>query len=418
MERELKNQPPAAAITLAPGTDAGSWVVIPDEPGIEPERYPSLAEAAQAIVGRGSCTLCLPCDAFILHRATLPAVDPSELKEMSNLQLERVLPYALDAAESSLDVVEMRAESADVVSSVAPLEHLLQIARPLEARARWPARVATNAQRAASRAGTNGSALAIFEENGQPVAVASENGLATFVQPLTGRSVEDLTAELPSLLLGAELAGVKQPFGHALLEERWKLLGPALAEAAGCVVEIVDFERVPCGAAGADLQPAQWRAQKETVARRRQLAQLIMLAAACYVALIALGWVYAGFLRYQLAVLDGKTAKRAPRVLDVSSTIRKWNALAPAIDRRLYLLEVLYNVCESIPATDLRVTSYEQSPLQILMQGEAPSAAMAYDLNERLKSRPEMKDLKFTAEPPQILANGRARFRISISFSS
>ena len=116
----------------------------------------------------------------------------------------------------------------------------------------------------------------------------------------------------------------------------------------------------------------------------------------------------------RVSALDRTIAANAPRVAEIQASMKRWNALAPALDRRYYLIEVLHNVCESIPSTDLRITSYDQSPREILVQGEAPSAALATDLNERLKARAELAGVRFSAEPPQILANGRARFRISI----
>ena len=116
------------------------------------------------------------------------------------------------------------------------------------------------------------------------------------------------------------LLGVQLPVQTVLLDERWKALESALQEAAGAPVEVVNFDEVGAGEAGGDLQPATWKAAISATANRRQLQRLLLIAAACYVALLAAGWIFAGVLRYQVAALDGKSAKRAPRVASPSST--------------------------------------------------------------------------------------------------
>lgn len=416
MERELKIVPAAPkAVTLAPGAEAGSWLVVA-APGGAPERFVSAAEAAVHTAGLGAeVTLCLPAAACVVQRASLPSGDAAEVREMVLLQVEKLLPYGLESAEVAVATVQTAPDSSQVAALAAAREHIDAAAAPLTERRCWPVRVICNAQRVAAKAPAEGTAILFFEEHGEPSIVLAENGIATFTQPLIGREAEALAAELPGVLLSAELAGVQWPIKAVLLDERWKSLEPALKETAGAPVEIVDFDQVSAGEAGGDLQPATWRAAISATANRQSLQRLLLIAAACYVALLAAGWIFAGVLRYQVAMLDGKSALRAPRVADVTATRQKWTSLSPATDQRLYLLEMLLQVCESRPSRDLYITAFDQSSREILVQGEAPSAQMAYDLKERLSARPELSGLKISAEPPQLLANGRARFRISVS---
>lgn len=410
--------PPAhSAVTLAPGAESGTWLVIPLPEG-PAEKFNGLAEASAKATEAGvPVTLCLPAASCVVQRVALPSADAAEVREMALLQVEKLLPYGLEAAEVTITPVATEGENSQVAALASSREQIEAMAVQLTDRRCWPARVIPNAQRVAAKAPKEGTAVLFFEEHGEPSLVVAENGVATFTQPLLGRESEALAAELPGLLLSAELAGVKVPIQQVVLDERWKGLEKPLAEATGAPVEMVDFEQVPAGENGGDLQPANWRSAIAATANRQKFQRALLIAAACYVGLLAFGWIYAGILRYQVAALDGKSAKRAPRVAEVAATRQKWVALSPATDQRLYLLEMLLQICESRPSRDLYITAFDQSSREILVQGEAPSANVFYDLNERLKAREELKDLKFNAEPPTLLANGRARFRISISLA-
>mgnify|MGYP007115116668 CR=1 FL=1 len=122
---------------------------------------------------------------------------------MALLQVEKVLPYGLDAAEVVVSTILTDTESTEVAAVAAAREQIDLSAAPLTDRRNWPFRVLTNAQRIAARAPTEGTAALFFEEHGEPHLVVAEKGIATFTQPLIGREVETLAGELPGVLLAA-----------------------------------------------------------------------------------------------------------------------------------------------------------------------------------------------------------------------
>ena len=61
----------------------------------------------------------------------------------------------------------------------------------------------------------------------------------------------------------------------------------------------------------------------------------------------------------------------------------------------------------------MRLTAFDLTSRGIRFQGEAPSAEAAVDFTEKLRAHPELKAYNFEAEPPTILPNSRARFRVS-----
>src|SRR4029077_2534770 len=89
-----------------------------------------------------------------------------------------------------------------------------------------------------------------------------------------------------------------------------------------------------------------------------------------------------------------------------------WKSLAPAIDSHFYPVEILLHVFESLPSADVRITTYNQSARQVSVDGEANTAALAYQLAEKVKKNPQLQILQFTMADPRILPNGHAQFRL------
>lgn len=420
MERKLKTPPPPTdpPCALAPGASSGAWTLTAGPAGARTTaEYSSLDEAAVAAAGRvEDIALFIPLEWVMLQRMQLPSASPEERVEMAQLQLEKVLPYSIDAAVTGLEVIRENEGSSDVAVIVAPVDRLLDGARPLADRSRWPAKVFLNLARARPDSAGDETSLLAVEEHGRVVVGICERGVICFAQPLGGNSAAAIRSEIGPILMGAELASAPTNIQTVRIDSRRRDLEAVFAAELSVPVEWIDLDQATPTPAAADLQPPQWKHQRDRAGRIDRVKHSVMLAAAAYVGLLVLGVLFIIFLNMRVSALDRSIAKNAPRVTEIQTSMKRWNALAPALDRRLYLIEVLHNICESIPSTDLRITSYDQSPREILVQGEAPSASLATDLNEKLKARPELAGLRFSAEPPQILANGRARFRISISF--
>ena len=96
----------------------------------------------------------------------------------------------------------------------------------------------------------------------------------------------------------------------------------------------------------------------------------------------------------------------------VRATEDNWKALAPAIDVRYYPVEVFLHLFQSLPSPDVRITVYNQSARQILVDGEANSAALAYQFADKVKKNPDLRIFQFTMADPRILPNGHAQFRL------
>ena len=60
----------------------------------------------------------------------------------------------------------------------------------------------------------------------------------------------------------------------------------------------------------------------------------------------------------------------------------------------------------------MRITKFDQSARQIAVEGEANSAALAYQFADKVKKKPELQMFQFEMAAPKILPNDHAQFRL------
>jgi hypothetical protein len=60
----------------------------------------------------------------------------------------------------------------------------------------------------------------------------------------------------------------------------------------------------------------------------------------------------------------------------------------------------------------VQITAFNQSARQVSVDGEAPTAAFAYQFAEAVKKNPELKAFQFDMAAPRILPNEHAQFRL------
>jgi hypothetical protein len=175
--------------------------------------------------------------------------------------------------------------------------------------------------------------------------------------------------------------------------------------------EIVGIE-LPPAPVKLNLLPESWRRRRSQLARQSEWRQRLLWVGGAYGGLLLLLLAYLGLLRFQIARVDRRIAHDAPGTEFVRATEAKWKALAPAIDTHYYPVEVLLHIFESLPSADVRVTAYNQSARQISVDGEANTAALAYQFIDKVKKNPELRAFQFDMAAPRILPNNHAQFRL------
>jgi hypothetical protein len=371
----------------------------------------NLEEAAALLVPGEDFILGLPVNAVLAQRLRLPTVDAQDFGAMVRIQIEKSLPYSPDEVTSDYEIIE-QTETESVVSAISVHnEKLNELAAPLVARGHIPRQVTVYAaQRAATHAPT-GRALLVYPEGEKLVSAITENGKISLARTLDAQEPAQLQRDLPQLALSAELLGISCTFPSVFLDESCVPLSETLEWLFAQRPQLVAIETPPA-AVKLDLLPESWKQQRAQLAGRAEWRKRLLWAGGAYAAVLLLFLIYIIAMRIEVATLDRHIAKDAKKVDFVQSIEGRWKTLAPALDPRVSPVEILLHLSESLPNQDVRITSYSQSTRQISVDGEAPSAALAYQFAEKVKKNAGLSAFAFEMGTPRILPNDHAQFRL------
>lgn len=371
----------------------------------------TLDEAGTALQPGEDFVLGLPVALVLAQRLRLPTVEREEFDEMVRIQLEKAMPYSMEEMTTGFELVS-QAEEGSVISAVAiHNEKLSALAAPLLAAGLIPGQVTIYAaQRAATHAPV-GTALLIYPEHEAIVCAIAEEGKPSFTRTLDAADPLQLQRDLPQLALSAELQGINTSFVKILLDESLYELRDTVQGIFASAVELIAVE-VPPADTALNLLPDSWRQQRAQVVRQGEWRKRLLWAGGVYAGLMVLFLIWLLVLKLEIGRLGRRLAQDAPRTEFVKQTDAKWRALAPAIDPRYYPIEVLAHISENLPSTEVRITKFDQSARQISVEGEANTAALAYQFADKVKKSPDLQMFQFEMAAPRILPNDHAQFRL------
>jgi len=380
----------------------GSWNV---------RKLQGLEEAVPLLASTDDFVLGLPVSVVLAQRFRLPSVDPTEFPEMLRIQIEKLLPFSADEVTTDFELIEQN-ESESVVSAVAIRnEQLAEMASPLLERGYIPRQITVYAAQRASTHAPSGSAVLIYPEGDKLVYAVTENGKLSLARVFEGGNGDQLQVELPQLRLSAELQGIDATSPNVLLDETCYEMRDTVEGILSSPTEIVGIE-LPPAPVKLNLLPESWRRRRLQLVRQAEWRRRLLWIGGAYGAVVLLLLVYLGLLRFQIARIDRRIAHDAPGTEFVRATEATWKAIAPAVDAHYYPVEILLHLFESLPSADVRITAYNQSARQISVDGEANTAALAYQFVEKVKKNPDLRSFQFDMAAPRILANDHAQFRL------
>ena len=380
----------------------GSWTV---------RKLQTLEEAVPLLAATDDFVLGLPVSAVLAQRFRLPSTDPAEFPEMIRIQIEKLLPFAADEVTTDFELIEQN-ENESVVSAVAVRnQQLAEVASPLLERGYIPRQVTLYAAQRASTHAPKGNAVLIYPEGETLVYAMTENGKLSLARAFEGGNGEQLQLELPQLRLSAELQGIDASSPNVLLDETCYEMRATVQGILASSTEIVGIE-LPPAPVKLNLLPESWRRRRLQLTRQAEWRKRLLWAGGAYAAFLLLLLAYLGLLHFQIGWLGRRIAHDAPETEFVRATEAKWKALAPAIDPHYSPVEILLHLFDSLPATDVQITAYNQSARQISVDGEASTAALAYQFIDKIKKNPELSGFQFDMPAPRILPNNHAQFRL------
>ncbi len=382
--------------------------------GESPRMARTMEEAAASVPDGAAVTLSLPVSAVLIERMRLPSTNPEELGGMVTLQLEKTLPYSGEEMTSAFEIIRQEENECDLLAIAVSNEQLDSLCEPLRSRRKLPGRVAIFAMQLAARFPAEELVALIFREGDATILGVAQQGklVAAHTCPTIDR--DEFLAELPRLLLAAELEGTPVIFTKIAVERDLTGWMEGLREQfAGVPMERVPLD-APLAPGPVNLVPENWTQEQRKDAQVAKFREWLILAGVIYVVLLVAAAGYILWLERQVAQVDAQVAAATPAVDSIAAHKARWTALAPAVDPARYTVELLQQIDKSIPDTGLHVTVFEQgSPSDFMVEGEAPSASIAIEYADALRKNPQLKDFTFESGPPEILPdNVRAHFRI------
>jgi hypothetical protein len=371
----------------------------------------TIEEAAELLSPGDDIVLALPVDLVLAQRLRLPTIDPAEFGEMMRIQIEKAMPYSPEEMTTDSELIS-QSEEGSVISAVAVNnEKLNELAAPLLARGLIPSQVTIYAGHRAATHSPEGTSLFIYPENDSIVCAIAEEGKVSFTHSLDGADALQLQRDLPQLTLSAELQGINTSAPRILLAENLYELRDTVEGVFATTAELIAVE-VPPAESRLNLLPESWRQRSAQLVRQKEWRQRLLVGACAYAGLLLLFLAYLAVVRFQIGRLDRRISRDAPKTEFVKATEARWKALAPAIDPHYYPIEVILHLFDCLPSTDVRITVFNQSARQISVDGEANSAALAYQFAEKVKKNPDLQTFQFELGAPRLLPNDHAQFRL------
>jgi hypothetical protein len=395
-------------VHLTPG--ATGWMVRTGEhPSIAAT---TLAEAAALIPTGSPVHLALPADLPVIERLTLPSTEREELADMVRLQSEKSLPFPIEEVSSDFVMVASRPQESAVLSITVPHAPFETLCQPLRERGIIPERATPYVLHVAAACPAGETVLAVYPEQGQLVVAVVESGALSWMQVLPSTDADRLIAELPQLLLPAIVEGVPTNFSQVLLADECPDLAPALREFFEVAVQPLP-PAAPTLTLAINLVPPAWQAHQAQIQKRKRLQQLLLIGAALGLIIIAGALIYLAVLKNRAAKLEAQLAALRPRVEQIQAQRVRAENLGAAIDPQRYSVETLYLLLRNLPSDKIDVTEFDQTLNQWRIVGEAASANIAIDYVSRVKAEKDLGAYTITSEPPRLLPNEHAQFKIT-----
>jgi hypothetical protein len=176
---------------------------------------------------------------------------------MVTLQLEKTLPYGVEEVSTDFDVIKQDENESTLLSVAANHAQLDQLCEPLRSKAFVPEKVTLYAQHVAASCPQDANVLCVWPEDGQAVVAICEKGKLGYAQILPFTDPGEIVAELPALLLRAEMEGVPTDFQHVRIEQGCGGLRDQLTDLLRKPVEVFSFD-TPLPEPSNNLVPSSW----------------------------------------------------------------------------------------------------------------------------------------------------------------
>lgn len=391
------------------GPDAHGWRLSVG--GGADQSMATLTEAIAALPQDANLELALPCQSVLIERHKLPSTDASELADMLQLQLEKTLPYPMEDVSHGFEVLAQGENESTVLTFAASRAQLDSLCAPLREKGRIPSRITLQALRVASACPDTGTILALWPEQGQTACAIVSGGKLAWAQPIAATAADAVLGELPGLLLSAELQGVPADFSEIRLADEANDLSDALGQ--HFQKPVLPLGKLSGAGSSLDLLPHAWQSELRTRKRGDSLKQNLLIAGVAWLVIIAGAFGYLAWLKHRVQVVQREHDAMKPRFAGIEKQMARYDALAPVLDPRRSIVEVLHQLHKAWQQDEkLQFTSFRFSPREWVATGEGTTDAR-FALVTRLKKTQELDNFDLQFPPEQPLKDDRFTFTIT-----
>jgi hypothetical protein len=380
--------------------------------GGEDQAWATLDEAIAKVPAGSRVELALPCHSVLLERHKFPATDRAELADMLQLQLEKTLPFSVDEVSHDFQVLGQEENESTVLSVAASHAELDQLCAPLRSLGRLPERITLNALRLAASCPQEEVVLAVWPEQEQLVVAIVCEGKLSWAQVIPSVEADVVLAELPGMLITAELEGVNTNFTTLRISPECSHLEPSLElQFRKPVLPLVDLADAK---PELDLLPASWQDEARRRGRNEKLKQNLLLAAVVYLLLVAGAFGYLAWTKNQARKLQLEHAKMEPKYRDIQRQEERWKLIGGAVNPSRYAVEVLHQLTKArVGNENVQFTGFTYTPREWILKGEGTTDAH-FEFSQQLKKNADLLDhFELQYPNPTNIKDDRASFTIT-----
>ena len=369
------------------------------------------------------CVLSLPARCFFSLPLWVPVVEDRPAREQTQIKLEMKGLLGVNPEAAVWGFEGIRREQLPTGDEGEPVTRELEatavLTHPFQEN--WLVEEAGRHEPAGRMLPAPGAAVAgvLRKELGRWVADFYEGGKWLHTQPLLSPRLDvsaavELKATVAQMLEEGTVSGLEtwvvRDSGSAPDEGFRKAMGGPVQ------VEGRALPRAPSGMW--DLPPpalTERRAKRAQDTRRKQLIRTGLLAY-CGVVLLAAAFFAWPVLR--LFLVQAELGKIGPEAESIRSTAMLWREAGAWLEPRRNALEILWQVSRPLIENDpprvegVRLTLFDLNTRRLLLQGEGKNLQLVDQYLNDLKKEPALVGFRWKYPPPQLLANGIAKFQV------
>lgn len=410
---------PAGAAVLFPGPEGWElWSGPPAQPVCA-----GPAEEPRKLRPAPGCVVSLPSRAFFSVPIWVPVVEESPAREQTQIKLEikGMLGANPDSAVWAFEGIrrETLPAAPEGEAATRQLEATAVLVSPFQEE--WLVEEAARHEPAGRMLPPpgSGSGGVLRRELGRWVADFYQAGKWLHTQPLLAPSLDAAAAvELKTTVAQLEGEGIVTGLDNWWIREAGAEVGAGFREGVEAPVRLEERMAPRSPIESWNLPPpalTQLREQRAVDARRKKLIRT-GLAAYAGVLLLVVAFLAWPVVRLQLA--RAELRKIGPEAESIRATAMLWREAGAWLDPRRNALELLWQVSRPLIENDppqvdgVRLTLFDLNPRRLLLQGEGKNLQLVDQYLNVLKKESALAGFQWKHPPPQLLANGNAKFQV------